>query len=145
MSVVRRATARSTIQNIANDTASNGSANASMPTPIKIGRGNPAFPIRALDGRTVRLTGYMIPVDMQGWNVRRCVIVPSQANCCFGQAPRFCEFVVATMTGADVPLALDVPLAFTGTLRVGDVAEGDVWSAFYTLECTAVELSLIHI
>jgi hypothetical protein len=94
--------------------------------------------IRVLDGRAVRLTGYMIPVDMQGWNVRRCVIVPSQANCCYGQAPRFCEFVVATMTGADVPLALDEPLAFTGTLRVGDVAEGDVWSAFYTLECIAV-------
>jgi hypothetical protein len=94
--------------------------------------------IRALDGRTVRLTGFMIPVDMQGWNVRRCVIVPSQANCCYGQAPRFCEFVVATMTG-DVPLALDIPLAFTGTLRVGDVAEGDVWSAFYTMECVAVE------
>jgi hypothetical protein len=94
--------------------------------------------VRALDGRLVRLAGFMIPVELQDGHVRRCVIVPSQANCCYGQAPRFCEFVVATMHGDDVPLALDVPLAFTGKLRVGDVSAGDVWSAFYMLEQVSV-------
>jgi len=93
--------------------------------------------IRDLDGRRVQLTGYMIPIAMDGWSVRRCVIVPSPANCCYGVSPRFCEFVVATMTGADVKLALDVPVTFTGTLHVGGKAEdasGD-WAAFYTLDC----------
>jgi hypothetical protein len=100
--------------------------------------------IRALHGRTVRLTGYMIPLEMEGWNVRRCVIVPSQANCCYGVAPRFCEFVVATMRDEDgVRLALDVPVTFTGTLSVGAPGGKDPegWAAFYTLQDADAEPS----
>lgn len=101
--------------------------------------------IKALHGRRVQISGYMIPIDMEGWNVRRCVIVPSQANCCYGVAPRFCEFIVATMTGDEVKLALDVPVTFTGTMHVGgDVADeavagsgGGDWAAFYTLDCVS--------
>ena len=85
------------------------------------------------------IRGLMVPVDMDGWNVRRCVIVASLANCCYGQSLRFCEFIVARMTGTDdVRLALDVPLTFTGTLRVGETEPGDTWGAFYTMNCTAV-------
>lgn len=95
--------------------------------------------IKALDGKLISITGFMIPVDMDGWNVRRCVIVPSQMNCCYGQSPRFCEFIVADLTGANVRLALDQPVMFTGTLQVGDVSDGGTWSAFYSLDCTAAE------
>jgi len=95
--------------------------------------------IRALDGETVRITGFMIPVDLADGRVRRCVLVPSQAFCCYGAAPRFCEFIVATIVEGDVPATLDVPLTFTGTLHVGDQPAQDGWSAFYMLDVTAVE------
>jgi hypothetical protein len=92
--------------------------------------------IRRLDGQNVRITGFMVPIRLEGRRVRECVIVASRLNCCFGQTPRFCEFVIARMKGDGVPVEIDVPVAFAGKLHVGDVYEGDYWSAFYVLDCS---------
>jgi hypothetical protein len=95
--------------------------------------------VRRLDGRPVRLRGYMVPTRTDGEHVRECIVVASQLNCCYGQPPAFCEFVVARITGGELPMVLDVPLAFSGTLHVGDVYEHGNWVALYTLDCSAVE------
>jgi hypothetical protein len=95
--------------------------------------------IKSLDGQPIRIRGFMIPVEMQEKNLRRCVIVASQMNCCYGQTPRFCEYIVARISRDGVPVRTDEPLAFSGTLHVGDVVEPGGWTSFYTLDCTAVE------
>src|SRR4051812_3277781 len=42
--------------------------------------------VRALNGLTVRLQGYMIP-QLQTESVSRFLLVPSLFNCCFGKPP----------------------------------------------------------
>lgn len=95
--------------------------------------------IRALDGRLVRITGYMMPVRMEKDKVVECIVVPSLLHCCFGKVPRFCEYVVARMKGEPIPKLLDRPVIFHGKLSVGDVFEQGYWVTFYTLDCTRID------
>lgn len=94
--------------------------------------------IKGLDGRAVVLSGFMLPTKTEGGKVRECLILANQMACCYGNTPRFCEFVVAHIQGAPAAVLQDQPLAFTGRLHVGDVFEGKAWTAFYTLEVSEV-------
>ena len=94
--------------------------------------------IKALNGRAVRIRGYMLPVRMEGNEVREFMIMPNQLSCCFGGTPRFWEFVVSEKKGDAVPNLMDTLLTFEGVLKVGDVFENGYWTQFYTLECTNV-------
>lgn len=94
--------------------------------------------IKALNGRTVRIRGYMLPVRMEGNEVREFMIMPNQLSCCYGGTPRFWEFVVSEKKGDAVPNLMDTLLTFEGVLKVGDVFENGYWTQFYTLECTNV-------
>ncbi|HSI07412.1 MAG: DUF3299 domain-containing protein [Rariglobus sp.] len=94
--------------------------------------------IKGYDGRKVRIRGFLMPVKMEGNEVREFLIMANQMSCCFGTTPRFWEFVTAKATGDAVPNLMDRPLTFEGTLRVGDVYENGYWTQLYTLECTAV-------
>lgn len=94
--------------------------------------------IKAYDGRKVRIRGYMMPIKMEGNEVREFLIMANQMSCCYGAPPRFWEFIAARMKTAAAPNVMDQTLTFEGTLRVGDVYENGYWTQFYTLECTAV-------
>lgn len=94
--------------------------------------------IKALDGREVVLSGFMLPTKTEAGKARECLILANQMACCYGNTPKFCEFVVARVLGDPVPVLQDQPLAFTGRLKVGDVFEGKAWTAYYTLEVTDV-------
>lgn len=94
--------------------------------------------IKGYDGKKVRIRGFLVPVKMEGNEVREFLIVANQMSCCFGATPRFWEFVAAKATGDAVPNLMDRPLTFEGTLRVGDVYDNGYWTQLYTLECTAV-------
>jgi hypothetical protein len=94
--------------------------------------------VRALDGREVRIEGFMLPTRMEAGRASECLILANQQACCYGQSPRFCEFLVAKMMKEPAPVLQDRPLVFTGRLHVGDVFEGKAWTTFYTLEVTAV-------
>lgn len=94
--------------------------------------------IRALDGRVVRIRGFMIPLKVESGRLSECAIVASQLSCCFGVAPRFCEFVIVRLPPEGPPPPADIPLSFKGTLHVGDVVEDGLWATFYRLDCTAV-------
>jgi hypothetical protein len=94
--------------------------------------------ILAYNGRKIRISGYMVPVTMEGAAVREFMIMASQMSCCYGTPPRFCEFIVARMNKDAAPIAMDSPLIFEGTLRIGDVFANGYWTQFYTMECDAV-------
>ncbi len=49
--------------------------------------GNIPADVMALNGATVRVTGFMIPID-QAENITSFALVPSLFACCFGQPPR---------------------------------------------------------
>jgi hypothetical protein len=94
--------------------------------------------IKAYDGRPVHIRGYLLPVHMDGNEVRDFLIIANQMTCCYGRQPRFWEFIAAHKTGDAVPNLMDTPLTFEGVLKVGDVYENGYWTQFYTLECTNV-------
>jgi hypothetical protein len=94
--------------------------------------------IHKLDGRKVRLTGYMMPTLLEGRRVREFLVVTSPAVCCYGATPDINEYVIVRMTGEAAPLLENIPLKFEGTLRVGDIYQNGYWTGIYEMACDAV-------
>jgi hypothetical protein len=94
--------------------------------------------VKALDGRRVRIEGYMLPTKLEDGKAKECLILANQMACCYGQSPRFCEFIVGRVKGDPAPVLQDRPLVFEGTLKVADVFEGGAWMSLYALELDAV-------
>lgn len=94
--------------------------------------------VKALDGNRVRIEGYMLPTQLEDGKAKECLILANQLACCYGQAPRFCEFIVARVKGAAVPALQDRPLVFEGTLKIADVYEGGAWMSLYAMELDSV-------
>ena len=94
--------------------------------------------IKAYDGRTVRIRGYLLPVNLEGNEVREFLIMSNQMGCCYGAQPRFWEFIAAKAVGPAIPNLMDRPLTFEGKLKVADVFENGYWTQLYSMECTAV-------
>lgn len=110
------------------------SARAAEPSygPLVPGR------IREFDGSRIRIRGFMLPTLNEGAGVREFMILPSPMTCCYGVAPRFCEFITAHVKGNAIPACMDEPVTFEGTLHVGDIYVNGYWSALYTMDCTNV-------
>ena len=90
-------------------------------------------PVRALDGRRVRVTGFMLPIRMEGGRCREFLLLRNQMACCYGVAPAPTEWIVATSAKGVAP-EQDLPVAFTGTLRVGARFDQGVFTGVYALE-----------
>ena len=74
--------------------------------------------ILALDGKRVRITGFLVPILNAGGRIREFFIMSSQSSCCFGTAPRLFDFIDATMPeGTDIK-DLGDPVVFEGVLHV---------------------------
>jgi hypothetical protein len=94
--------------------------------------------VKALDGRHVRIEGFMLPMRVKDGKVTECLIMANQLSCCFGQPPRFCDFIAAKATGDPVPMVQDQVLVYEGTLHVADVFEGTIWTSLYSLDLDSV-------
>lgn len=94
--------------------------------------------VKQRDGERVRIEGFMLPTRMEEGGARECLILANQMACCYGQSPRFCEFLVARFTGKPAPAIQDRTLVFQGRLRVADVFSDGAWTALYTLEDATV-------
>lgn len=88
-----------------------------------------------LDGKSVRVTGYMLPTAYGRGLVREFMLMRSQATCCFGQAAQANEFLVVTTAAPEgVPAVMDVPATFAGTLRILPVKTNGV-----VVQCFRIE------
>lgn len=92
--------------------------------------------IKALDGKKVIVTGYMLPLKMdKGGLVTEFLLVSSPQACCYGVTPQINEFIVVKMAKAGVKSLMDTPVEFYGTLAVREVFEEGYLSNIYTLDC----------
>ncbi len=91
-------------------------------------------PVRALDAKKVAVTGFMLPVKMDGGLVMEFLLVRDAMMCCYGAMPKVNEWVVVKMTGKGVPPLMDVPITFEGTLQVGQIYEGGYLTGLYLLK-----------
>ena len=90
--------------------------------------------IRAFDAKQVLVTGYMLPVKMDGGLVTEFLLVKDPMMCCYGVMPKVNEWVVVKMVGKGVPPLMDVPITFEGQLKVGQIYEGGYLTGLYLLK-----------
>ncbi|MFN8611024.1 MAG: DUF3299 domain-containing protein [Vulcanimicrobiota bacterium] len=97
--------------------------------------------IAGLNGRPLRLVGYMMPVEMSGENVASFVLVRNQALCCFGKTPAMNEWVMVRFRpGNAVPMNMDRPLSVEGTFEVGEQIEEGAVVSLYRMVAERVEI-----
>lgn len=90
--------------------------------------------VRELDGQKVLVSGFMLPMKMEGMLATEFLLVANSMLCCYGVVPPMNQWMVVQMKKGGVKPQQDVPLAFFGTLRVKPRFDGGALSAIYQLE-----------
>jgi len=92
--------------------------------------GNIPADVLALSGATVRLSGFMIPID-QAENITSFALVPSLFACCFGQPPQVQHTVVCKAPAGKAVGYYPDELVVEGKLKVEEKKdEGFIVSVF---------------
>lgn len=90
--------------------------------------------VREFNDKKVAVTGFMLPVKMDGGLVTEFLLVKDPMMCCYGVMPKVNEWVVVKMVGKGVPPLMDVPITFEGQLQVGQIYEGGYLTGLYLLK-----------
>jgi len=90
--------------------------------------------IKKLDGKTVRITGFMMPVKESGGKTTEFMIMRGQPTCCFGGANSVNEFVTVKMANKGVDEDMDDPVAIEGTLHVKVTTDSGYVTGLYTMD-----------
>ena len=90
------------------------------------------------DGHTVRLQGFIIPLDFDDQQrLREFILVKDQLACCFGAEPALNQWVHVTVApDHTTSVQRDVPVWVWGRLEVGAVYEGGEVKSLYRLSAT---------
>ena len=81
------------------------------------------------------VTGFMLPVRVEGGLTSNFLLLRNQSACCYGVMPRVNEWVIVRMAGRGVKPVMDVPITALGTFHVGDVRENGQLVGIYMLDC----------
>lgn len=90
--------------------------------------------IRELDSKKVTVTGFMLPVKMNGGLVTEFLLVKDAMMCCYGATPKVNEWVVVKMQGKGVEPTMDLPISFEGELKVGQMYDNGYLTGLYLLK-----------
>jgi hypothetical protein len=90
--------------------------------------------IRQLDGKKVMVTGFMLPMKMEGTLTTEFLLVANSMLCCYGVVPPMNQWITVKMTKRGVKPEQDVPMQVFGTLRVKTRVENGALAAIYHLE-----------
>jgi hypothetical protein len=103
---------------------------------ISVGQAEKQIPevIKKLDGKTVRIRGFMMPIkELQG-KTTEFLITRSQPSCCFSGATEITEFVTVKVPGKGFETMMDDPITIQGTLHVGAVTDSGFIVGLYELD-----------
>jgi hypothetical protein len=93
--------------------------------------------VKELNGRTVSVTGFMLPTDFESGVVKSFMLLNNQMGCCFGVMPRVNEFVYVEMPeGKSTKYMTDIPLRVTGRL---EVVKENLVGGIYSMTADKVE------
>lgn len=102
------------------------------------GQGSPPAIVPELNGKTVRIGGYVVPLDFESTNVKEFLLVPFVGACIHVPPPPANQIVyVKVDKGFDVAGTFD-PVTVTGIIKT-DVAFTGLADAGYTMEAVSVE------
>jgi hypothetical protein len=89
--------------------------------------------IKRFDGKRAQITGFMLPVKMEGQLVSQFLLMRDQMMCCYGIVPRMNDWIVVTVA-KPVRYTPDVPVSFRGKLSVKAMQEQGFITGIYLLE-----------
>ncbi len=94
--------------------------------------------IKELDGKTVRIRGFMMPVKEQQGKTTEFLITRCQPSCCFAGAAQINDFITVKAPGAGFPTMLDDAVTIQGTLHVGAILDSGYIVGVYALDADKV-------
>jgi hypothetical protein len=89
--------------------------------------------VKAWSGRKAIVTGFMLPVKMEGGLVTEFLLMRDVMMCCYGIIPNMNEWVVIKMRKGVRP-TLDVPISIHGLIKVGAMFESGYMTGIYYLD-----------
>lgn len=102
--------------------------------PVESGDEQIPAAIKAFDGKKAMVTGFMMPVKMNGGLVKEFLLVKDPMMCCYGVVPNMNEWVVVRMKGDGVRPLMDVPISLYGDLKVGALYENGYLTGVYAMD-----------
>jgi hypothetical protein len=95
--------------------------------------------IKALDGRTVAIQGFMVPTVFESDGVKSFILAKDQQLCCYGVMPKMNEWVDVRMAeGHKADFFPDRPITVTGKMEVGEQFDDTIVLSIYRIEATRV-------
>lgn len=83
-----------------------------------------------LDQKTVGITGFMVPIELEAEKVSRFILLRNQLLCCYGEEPAINEWVYVALD-KPVPPVVDKAIAIYGRLESSpDVVDGQLVSLY---------------
>lgn len=95
--------------------------------------------VKALDGKILELTGFMMPIN-EVKNIRQFILIQSLWGCCFGQAPEANHILVVHMEDEKRVDFYPDPIRVTGRFSVGETREEGFLVSIYRLDAHKVEV-----
>jgi hypothetical protein len=96
----------------------------------------PGF-IRVFDGKTVQMTGYMMPLsDIK--DIKSFILVPSLFGCCYGQPPAVNHVVVVKMAGDTRTKFYDDVIHVRGQFHCGEEKQDGYLVSLYHIDADQV-------
>ena len=95
--------------------------------------------VRALDGKTVAVKGFMLPLKVKDGKVQELLLMRDQSMCCFGAVPKINEFLTVKMTGEGTRAVMDQAVTLVGKLKVGEFSENGYLLGIYQLDADRAE------
>ena len=96
--------------------------------------------IKSLDGKSVFIKGFMMPMNYQSGFTTNCVLLRNRSMCCYGIPPRINEWVLVRMVGKSIEVILDRPVTIFGKLHVGEYREnGRLLRSIYVMDGEKME------
>jgi hypothetical protein len=97
--------------------------------------GNEQIPaiVKSWSGKKALITGFMQPTKLENGKCTEFMLMASQMACCFGGVPNINDWVIVRMPKG-VPVMMDVPVSFYGTLKVGATFENGYLTGIYEME-----------
>ena len=94
--------------------------------------------VKALNGATIRLHGFMIPMD-QAENISKFALVPSLFNCCLGQPPQIQHTIVVNCPKGKAVNYYPDEIIVQGKLSVDIVKDDGYIVSIFSIETSSVK------
>jgi hypothetical protein len=100
--------------------------------------GNIPKDVQALSGSSIRLTGFMIPLD-QADKIKQFVLVPSLFACCFGQPPQVQHSIMVNCPEGKAVSYYPEQLLVEGKLKVEEKKDDGFIISIFEITCESVK------